>query len=786
MKQLSLSLLFVALLCAHVAFAATPVKGRVINSKQEPVGYATVVALADSTQVAGATTDEKGRFSLSLADGDYTLLVDFVGYKSHEQKISIPRDTNLGDITLVESATDIGEVVVKAQLIRREADRFVVDVANSDMALGKDGEELLRQSPGVWVDDEKISINGASGTKVYINEREVKLSGSQLVNYIKNLRAENIAKIEIIPQTGADYDANSSGGIIKITLKRRLDNGVMGSVSLYSNQSNMGYDYNPYANINAVVGKFDLQASGGYYTDKTKFTTEETTNYTSLGALMNSNSAETNKFNSHNIHLSAIYQINSAHSVGVSGGYYNCDSRGDLKANSSFATAASERLSKSNYLSKSDNPTVWGTFNYIFKTDSLGSTLKLIADYTSDDSNTLNNNSSNISEGQYRADSLYYDKNKALFRVATTSLARERVFSPKLRLKYGAKYTYKEINADAEYRYLQQGAWTPSKVEDYDISYSENIGAMYATASSRVGRFSAVVGLRGEFTNVQGKGEGFEQNYFSLFPNANFSYSLDKEGKHSLIAQYSRSINRPSFWNLTPTRRQLSDYTYQTGNPMLDPSYFNTFSLSGVIAHKYTVTMSASLIQNSIQQMIVGDEGDPKMMNITHTNLPTLNQYSLSANLPITVTKWWNWNINLTGLIMEQQMTPTSERTTHPMWRYSTQATFTLPKQFYIDLSAYGMSKATVSNATVFERHSMSATLKKRFKDAWVVSCSFNDIIPANQELKFVQDDVQRYMSTKQFGSSFRVRIGATWNFKSGKQFNSKSIDRGSDNESRL
>ena len=54
MKQLSLSLLFVVLCCAHVAFAATPIKGRVINSKQEPVGYATVVALADSTQVQKA------------------------------------------------------------------------------------------------------------------------------------------------------------------------------------------------------------------------------------------------------------------------------------------------------------------------------------------------------------------------------------------------------------------------------------------------------------------------------------------------------------------------------------------------------------------------------------------------------------------------------------------------------------------------------------------------------------------------------------------------------------
>ena len=785
MKKLSLSLLFVALCCAQFAFAATPIKGRVLNTKQEPIGYATVVALADSTQVAGATTDEKGEFALTLDNGKYTLIVDFVGYKSHTRTIAVPRDNSLGDITLAESATDIGEVVVKAQLIRREADRFVVDVANSDMALGKDGEELLRQSPGVWVDDDQISINGASGTKVYINDREVKLSGEQLVRYVKSLRADNISKIEIVPQTGADYDANSAGGIIKITLKRRLDNGVMGSVSMYSNQSKLGHDYNPYANISAHVGKFDLSASGSYSINNSEFNSDETTIYSTLGAKMNSHSTEKNPYNSGNFRLSAIYQINDKHSVGLSGAYYNINDRGDLNATTTFATAESERLSKSRYLRHSDNPTYWATFNYIFKSDSLGSTLKFIADYTSDDSNTRNDNSTNISEGQYTYDSLYYDKSNALFRVATTSLDRVRVFSPKMQLKYGAKYTYNEINADAEYRYLHQGAWTPSKVEDYDISYRENIGAMYMTATSRIGRLSAVVGLRGEFTNVQGKGENLEQNYFSLFPNANLSFALDKEGKHSLVAQYSRTIGRPSFWNLTPTRRQTSDYTYQTGNPMLNPAYNNTLSLTGVIAYKYTITFRTTFSENSIQQMIMPDETDPKMMNITHINMPRHNQYAIIASLPITVTKWWDWNTNLIGLIQEQQMTPTSERTTHPMGQYSTQMTFKLPQKFYIDLSAYGMSKATVSNASIAEQHRMSITLKKQIKESWTLSCMFNDILSQGQRLTFEQEDATRYLDINAFGSSFRVRIGATWNFKSGKQFNSKSVERG-ESESRL
>ena len=49
-----------------------------------------------------------------------------------------------------------------ATQIRREADRFVVDIANSPIAMGKDGEELLKTAPGVWIQDDKISINGSS------------------------------------------------------------------------------------------------------------------------------------------------------------------------------------------------------------------------------------------------------------------------------------------------------------------------------------------------------------------------------------------------------------------------------------------------------------------------------------------------------------------------------------------------------------------------------------------------------------------------------------------------
>ena len=40
-----------------------------------------------------------------------------------------------------------------------------------------------------------------------INDRIVQMSGSELLNYLKSVRSENIAKIEVITTPPAKYDA---------------------------------------------------------------------------------------------------------------------------------------------------------------------------------------------------------------------------------------------------------------------------------------------------------------------------------------------------------------------------------------------------------------------------------------------------------------------------------------------------------------------------------------------------------------------------------------------------
>ena len=780
------------LLAVVVATSATAwgrendsLKGRVINSKGEPIGYATVVAMAGESQAAGTTTDEKGLFVMTLAAGEYRLVVDFVGYKSIDRTIKVAGVTDLGTLTMQEASTEIGEVVVKAQMIRREADRFVVDVANSDSAIGKDGEELLRQSPGVWIQDDNISVNGASGTKLYVNEREMKLTGADLLNYIRSLKAEDIAKIEIVPQTGADHDANSSGGAIKITLRRRLENGVMGTVGIYSGLGKYGHDPYPYARINANVGKFTLSGAVSYYKSKHVFLADEQTDYLSTSSRMTSSTDDEMRNSDFATNFSVVYQANPKHSIGIDYSWLN-DNQTDYNVSSTrFEEPAGVRLSNSVFDGVTKRKTHYATFNYIFKTDSLGSLFKVLADYHSRDGLDTHSNTTTINAGGGDIDSLYNDRTKTFFRVATASVARERVFSQEWQLKYGAKFTYNEINSAAQYRYLLGQEWAPSVVSDHDISYTENISAAYAIASFRKGRWSAVMGLRGEYTKALGKGSDVSQEYFSLFPNANLSYALDKEGKHSLVAQYSRSISRPSFWNLTPTRTQISDYTYQTGNALLDPSYNNRISLTGVVAYKYSITLAAAIQTDAIQQMVVADENDPRMLNLTYVNLPKLNNYTASVYLPFAVTKWWDWNINLTGIIAEQQLTLGAPIEFNKYAQVTSNMTFKLPKQFFVDLGYWGMTRVKVSNAIVNPNHNLSVSLKKRVKDSWTFVCEAVNVIAPKQDLDFVQDDFTRNIKTDGYGSRFRIRLGATWSFKSGKAFNTKQVEKASD-ESRM
>ena len=790
MKRLILLIVTLAAAATRL-FAAhlCPSTGRVVDEQGKAVEYATVVLLKGTEQVAGMATDAEGRFALKAAPGEYTLLIQYLGFDPVKKPVRVEQENHLGDFVMRTSATGIESVEVKARLVRREADRFVVDVANAPAAIGKDGIELLERAPGVWIDGEKISINGKSGSKVYVNDRELRMEPEQLLTYLRSLRAEEIQKIEVVPTSGADYDADSAGGIIRITLKKRRENGVNGSVAFNTTQGEIVHRYNPSANINLHSGRVDFYASAWGSFGKDETTTGEQTRYEAADKELNAHSSMKGRNRSLGASAGAVVEIDNRNSVGAEFEYWRNREKGPNDSYTDFTAEEGVTRTDSRYDNFTARNNYSLTFNYIRKIDSLGSTLKVLADYNRRTTDAENDNFSRIAAPAPApaADSAYRDNSVSVYNVTTATLAFDKKFSPRWSLRAGAKYTYNDMHNDALYEYLKDDAWARNDNQSFTINYTENIAAAYGIASANLGRWSLVAGVRGEYTRTEGKGHGIAQNYFSLFPNANVSYALTKDGAYSLIAQYARTIERPRFWTLNPQRFQISDYTYQTGNPKLDPAYKHDASLTLVLKHKYTLTGGIVVQTGEIQQTMRPDADDPKRLCIAWVNYDTTKSYYVSANAPCQFAKWWTMNLNATYIRQGQRIDQHTPEKHYNLYFANASTTFTLPAKFYIDLSYRFQSRMDFGNCWVEPMHFLNAGIKKRFGDKFTAACSVRNLIDRPQHVGARGEGFVRRVDVSQQWNCREFRISLSYNFKSGKAFKRRAVEAGSaDEKSRL
>ncbi len=256
MKTLIISLLF---LSSYVYGMAKNINSRVLDSENQPIEFANVSAFVNDSIVGGCVTDSIGRFSLIAPDNCDKIRVSYIGFAD---AILSPQNGNLGNIILQQKSITLKEVEVKAPLIRREADRIVLNVAANPLSANKDAQELLKTAPGVWATDNSLSIYGQSGTDVYIDDRKVNMSGSQLMTYLRSIQSSSIASIEIIPKAGAEYSASSSGGVIRINLKRTRVDGLNGSAGFGTTLGEYKAWFNPFANLSMHSGKWTVNLSG--------------------------------------------------------------------------------------------------------------------------------------------------------------------------------------------------------------------------------------------------------------------------------------------------------------------------------------------------------------------------------------------------------------------------------------------------------------------------------------------------------------------------------------------
>lgn len=152
--------------------------GRLIDAANDKaLAYATVVALNDEgQQVASAITYPDGRFSISLPHkGDYQLWFTFVGYQSLSKRITFDDSgQDLGKIAL-KAGVEVQSVEIKArQLVRREADRLIYDVASDPDAKRMRMMEIMSKVPELEMNpaNGKLQYENTPVARIYIDNQE--------------------------------------------------------------------------------------------------------------------------------------------------------------------------------------------------------------------------------------------------------------------------------------------------------------------------------------------------------------------------------------------------------------------------------------------------------------------------------------------------------------------------------------------------------------------------------------------------------------------------------------
>lgn len=262
--------------CLVISFqlcAQYQISGKVIDEGiNEPLGSADIVLrTSDSLYITGTASDTKGFFQLkSVAAGDYSITVSFIGYSSKVimlDKLSATID--LGDIFMKEDMNLLDEVTVSASNVTNKADRMVIFVTERQKSGSTNGINLLNtmQLPRLMVNamTNEIAVAGSGNVQLCINGVRVNSSD------VRALQPNSIIRVEYLDNPGVRY--GDADVVINYILKREITGGTV-SLDLQNAVTTWFANDQIAAKVNHKKSEFGLNYSLRYR-DMDKIRTEE-------------------------------------------------------------------------------------------------------------------------------------------------------------------------------------------------------------------------------------------------------------------------------------------------------------------------------------------------------------------------------------------------------------------------------------------------------------------------------------------------------------------------------
>jgi outer membrane cobalamin receptor len=642
-------------------FTGGSVSGKVLDSStKHAIEYANVVVFSqrDSSMVTGGVTDENGLFRLKLKrSGRFYVEFRFIGYDTERIETTIKPDilnVDLGEIFIHPSSVILENVVVEGERspVTYQIDKKVISPDQMQTVISGNAADILANVPSVQVDIEgNVSLRGSQRFTVLIDGRPSVLDAQDA---LQQIAASSIDKIEIITNPSAKYDPEGTTGIINILLKKNTSKGLNG-------------------NVNANAGMHD--SYGGDFL----------INYQSNGIKTNISFDYNRRFSPGDRTQNNIYFLenntSTINSVGdINRGRIRYEGRGGIEfslgrsdvlsfgvrvgrrkgqrtGNQNYTQFSDQEPEELNYLGITDRSRA-GTYyalnsNYVHTFGAEGHQL-LGEVFFSNQNSDENTTTSEFDEGiqfsgrQTKEFGPSTDfRGKLDYTLPFHELSKfEAGYQGQVDLSEETNELYEFNPGNGEYEYQSEY----SNINQY--TRSEH--ALYSIYSNKILDIHFQGGLRAEYTyrtiEVPTQNESFNIDKVDYFPSFHTSYKFSEDA--TLMASYSRRIDRPRGWALEPFPTWIDANNVRSGNPDLQPEFIDSYE-TGIQAILGEVSVSSEIYYRITKNKIefirtIVDE------DVTLTTFENVGKdYSLGAEVMFNFNLFQFWNVNLMGNVYD-------------------------------------------------------------------------------------------------------------------------------------
>ena len=612
-------------LLVSLAATATPITGRVLDEKQEPMAYANVVLLnrVDSTFVQGTVTAYDGSFVLNIEGVDGIIKVSSVGYTTRCVNV---HSGNVGDIVMEPDVAMLGEVLVQGQRPAHKLGKegLLTTVEGSILSKLGTAEDVLRNVPGVQRKADGLEVFGKGKPLIYINNRLMR-DASEL----NELKSEDIVSVEVITSPGAKYDA-SVQSVIRIKTRKPQGEGWGGHLRSSFFQGEMSRTYSAFLwnyrhNGLDVFGTVSDFENG--WLQKYRITQDVVAD--TVWHQDNHGRSKGN-YNILRIVLGANYQFNDKHSMGIqyqSSNRLKDDDRGffaaDVTANGNFY----DNLETQNRERTKHN--MPHSLNLYYDGEVGKTSIDFNADYYFTKTRATE---WNLEESQEMEDRT----------VTSLNMVRNELFAGKLVLSWPLWGGNLSVGSELGYTHRNDDYINPEQILPTSLTEvkEQNYSAFLEYSRlTPIGHING--GLRNEYVSTDYYSQGVRINgqsrhFHHLFPSLSLSTQV---GNVKGMIGYAMKIRRPTYFELSNKTYYSNRFTWQSGNPYLKSTIINDVSLDATWKY-FSFNLSYSHLNDVVVQMGRQVEGHEATTLIVQENIDKKDILSASITAAPQLGIW--------------------------------------------------------------------------------------------------------------------------------------------------